>query len=118
MGDSININFDDLSSKARIESLEDDLNHLDLSEEANPAPSNEAQPSPNPSPYVQAPASDNQPSSSTSLSNDVMTSSGIPLPRNWRYKSDHPLDQVIGSISERARARSLFREEKNCVFIS
>ena len=47
-----------------------------------------------------------------------MTSSGISLPKDWRYRTDHPPDQVIGSITERVRTRSSFREETNCAFIS
>ena len=79
---SINIKFDDLLSKARFESLEDDLSHLDISEEVDPEPSNEAQPSADPSPSVQAPSSGNQPPSSTPPSDEVMTTSGVSLPRD------------------------------------
>lgn len=47
-----------------------------------------------------------QPSNATP-SDNVMTTSGISLPRDWRYRIDHPPDQVLGDVSERVRTKTL-----------
>ena len=38
--------------------------------------------------------------------------------RNWRYKSSHPEELIIGESSKRIRTRGLFKEQTDIALLS